>query len=133
MIKISSCIFRRPFSLFHGFAFISRIPPAPAPSPANPLGLDSTQAAGASSSKPPKSALAFDPLGGRGGRKKQSPAPAAPAAAAATKTQQNDEEYTEDERNDMSAGLSQLLAELARGRLTFLKHNSSSIHLPSKS
>jgi hypothetical protein len=62
--------------------------------------------------------LAFDPLGARGGRKKTPSAVpnAAVGATAPAGSDQNNEEYDEDELNDMSAGLSQLLAELARGK-----------------
>ncbi|KAG7668823.1 hypothetical protein KSW81_003842 [Nannochloris sp. 'desiccata'] len=93
----------------------ARLPPSPAPSPANPPGVESIEVARASSSKPSKSNLAFDPLGARGGRKKTpasvEPAPEASAAELST------DEYNEDELNDMSAGLSQLLAELARANI----------------
>jgi hypothetical protein len=61
--------------------------------------------------------LAFDPLRARGGRKKTTAAPTSSSAAPMPAgSDQNNEKYDVDEVNDMSAGLSHLLAELARGK-----------------
>lgn len=102
------------------FSSFSRLPPAPAPSPANPSGAEAIKAASTSSSKPSKSNLAFDPLGARGSRRKPAAKTSMETAPEASAALPSTDEYTEDEVNDMSAGLSQLLAELARGNYFIL-------------
>jgi hypothetical protein len=59
--------------------------------------------------------LAFDPLGGR--KKTTAVAESTAGLGVRASDDDKDEEYNEDELNDMSAGLSQLLAELARGNI----------------
>jgi len=113
--------------------FFSRLPPAPAPSPANPPGAEVIQSASASSSKPSKSNLAFDPLGARGSRKKSAASVAVEGTPEASAAVPSTDEYNEDELNDMSAGLSQLLAELARGKYFTLYFYFLSALSPSRS